>query len=85
MTAKPIPPTPIQSTSAQPTRTQSATPASADAPAKDVQINPKRLSRFIAQPEEFEFIPTNRNELDDVFQPKPVAPPAKRSRKKPKG
>ncbi len=85
MAAKPIPPTPSQSTSAQLTRTKSATPAPADAPAKDVPINPKRLSRFIAQPEEFEFIPTNRNELDGVFQPTPVAPPAKRSRKKAQG
>ncbi len=85
MAAKPIPSTPSQLTSAQPTRTKSATPAPADAPAKDVPINPKRLSRFIAQPEDFEFIPTHRNELDDVFQLKPVAPPAKQSHKKPKG
>ena len=85
MAAKPIPPTPSQLTSAQPAPIRSATPAPADAPVNDVRINPKRLSRFIARPEEFEFILTNRNELDGVFQPKPVAPPAKRSRKKAQG
>lgn len=63
MAAKPIRPTPGQSTSAQPTRTKSATLAPADAPARDDQMTPRRLSRFIAQPEEFEFIPTDRNEL----------------------
>jgi hypothetical protein len=65
---------PVQLTSVQP-RSAISTPV------KDVPI-PRRLSRFIAQPEEFEFIPTSRYELNDPFQPTPVAPPAKRSRKK---
>jgi hypothetical protein len=69
----------------QRTRTKSATSTPADTPAKAAQINPRQLSRFIAQPEDIEFIPTSRDELAGLLEPTPAAPPAKRLRKKPPG